>query len=81
MLDYKEPSLGFYQGGTIREAKHAQPVMRDIDSAPPWLVLTREVWDAAPQSARDKLQIVVGFHAFAYSDGLRTPEVIVVRKK
>jgi len=81
MLDYKEPSLAFYQGGTIREAKHAQPVTRDIDSAPPWLVLTRKVWDEAPQAARDKLQIVASFKAFAYSDGLRTPEVMVVRKK
>jgi 4-amino-4-deoxy-L-arabinose transferase-like glycosyltransferase len=81
MLDYKEPSLAFYQGGTIREAKHAQPVMQHVDAAPPWLVLTRDVWDAAPQSSRDRLQIVASFKAFAYSDGLRRPEVMVVRKK
>lgn len=55
--------------------------MRDIDSAPPWLVLTREVWDAAPQSSRNKLQIIASFKAFAYSDGLRTPEVMVVKKR
>lgn len=81
MLDYKEPSLAFYQGGTIREAKHAQPVMQNLDAAPPWLVLTREVWDAAPQSSRERLRIVARFKAFDYSDGLRTPEVMVVRKK
>lgn len=81
MLDYKEPSLAFYQGGTIREAKHAQPVMRNLDAAPPWLVLTRDVWNDAPQSSRDRLRIVASFKAFAYSDGLRRLEVMVVRKK
>ena len=81
MLDFKEPSLAFYQGGSIREAKHAKPVMQNLDSAPPWLVITDDVWAAAPQSTRNRLQIIASFKAFAYSDGLRKPEVMVVRKK
>lgn len=81
MLDYKEPSLAFYQGGTIREAKHWRPVMSNLDAAPPWLVMTRQVWEGAPQSARDRLEIVASFNDFDYSDSFRMPVLIVARKK
>ena len=80
MLDYKEPSLAFYQGGTIREADHARPVMEHLQSAPPWLVLTRGVWNEATPQQRAKLQVIgepaIGLN---YSDSLRPTEVFVAR--
>jgi 4-amino-4-deoxy-L-arabinose transferase-like glycosyltransferase len=82
MLDYKEPSLAFYQGGTIREAKHSMPVVEDIDSAPPWMVMTREVWDHAPPGARDRMEIVgEPLRGYNYSDSLRPVELLVVKKR
>lgn len=80
MLDYKEPSLGFYQGGTIREAKHSLPVVQDLDSAPPWLVMTREIWNQATPEARARMQIVgAPLDGLNYSDSLRPTELLVVR--
>ena len=37
MLDYKEPSLAFYQGGTIREESAMTLSHELLDRAPPWL--------------------------------------------
>jgi hypothetical protein len=80
MLDYKEPSLAFYQGGTIREADRARPGMRHLATAPPWLVMTRGAWSEATPEDRAQLEIVgepaIGLN---YSDSLRPVEVIVAR--
>jgi 4-amino-4-deoxy-L-arabinose transferase-like glycosyltransferase len=82
MLDYKEPSLAFYQGGTIREAKHSLPVVEHIDTAPPWMVMTRQIWDKAPASSRAKMEIIGHpLRGFNYSDSLRPAELLIVRKR
>ena len=46
MLDYKEPSLAFYQGGTIREETAMVATDRLLATCPPWLVMTDEVYRA-----------------------------------
>lgn len=82
MLDYKEPSLAFYQGGTIRESpKMKELVTRGhISEWTPWMVITRDVWDATPPAVRSHLQIVKSFKGLAISDGMRVEELMVVRK-
>jgi 4-amino-4-deoxy-L-arabinose transferase-like glycosyltransferase len=82
MLDYKEPSLAFYQGGTIREAAHSFPVVEHIESAPPWMVMTREVWNHATPQTQAQLQIIgPSLKGFNYSDSLRPTELLVVKKR
>lgn len=82
MLDYKEPSLAFYQGGTIREAKHSLEVLKQLDAAPPWLVMTREIWDQATPEERSHLQIVGSpMRGLNYSEKGRVIEILIVRNK
>jgi 4-amino-4-deoxy-L-arabinose transferase-like glycosyltransferase len=82
MLDYKEPSLGFYQGGTIREADRFIPSVQYRPPVPKYLVLTRDLWSQAMPQQRATLPIVgepvVGLN---YSDSLRSVEVLVVRNE
>jgi 4-amino-4-deoxy-L-arabinose transferase-like glycosyltransferase len=82
MLDYKEPSLAFYQGGTIREARHSLDVLKQLDAAPPWLVMTREIWDQATPEERSQLQIVGSpMRGLNYSEKGRVIEILIVRNK
>ncbi|HEY8748345.1 MAG TPA: glycosyltransferase family 39 protein [Tepidisphaeraceae bacterium] len=80
MLDYKEPSLAFYQGGTIREAKHSLPVVQDLKTAPPWLVMTREIWNQAGPEARAQMEIIgTPLRGYNYSDSLRPADLFIVK--
>jgi 4-amino-4-deoxy-L-arabinose transferase-like glycosyltransferase len=81
MLDYKEPSLAFYQGGTIREESAMTLSSELLDGAPPWIVVTREVWDNSAQDLRQRVEIVGTARGLAYADGGRTVEVMVLRKR
>jgi 4-amino-4-deoxy-L-arabinose transferase-like glycosyltransferase len=85
MIDYKEPSLGFYQGGTIREEKSNFLLPKHWDQWPRWMVLTRDAFDGAPPESRDRLRVVADpdlpFRAWAYADGGRTVELLVVERK
>jgi 4-amino-4-deoxy-L-arabinose transferase-like glycosyltransferase len=82
MLDYKEPSLGFYQGGTIREADRFIPSVQYLPPIPNFLVMTRDLWNQATPQQRATLPIVgepvVGLN---YSDSIRPVEVLVVRNE
>lgn len=81
MLDYKEPSLAFYQGGTIRENSNTIVTPKLLETSPPWLVITREVWDKSPEASRATLDVVGTFRGLDVADGMRVVEVMVVRKK
>jgi 4-amino-4-deoxy-L-arabinose transferase-like glycosyltransferase len=82
MLDYKEPSLAFYQGGTIREATHSLKVIENLETAPPWMVVSRPIWDQTPPDIRARLEIIgPPLDGLNYSDALRPAEVLVVRKR
>jgi hypothetical protein len=70
MLDYKEPSLAFYQGGTIRESSALVASEKLLDSSPPWLVMTDDVYNARGTD-RDRLEIVARFKGLDLSAGLR----------
>ena len=81
MLDYKEPSLAFYQGGTIREESALTLSSELVDRAPPWIVVTRETWDNSAEDVRHRVEIVGTARGLAYADGGRTVEVMVLRKR
>ncbi len=82
MIDYKEDSLPFYQGGTIRP----QPKNTFLSAVPPdnwptFLVITREIWEKTPDSAKAHLQVLKTFRGLAYARGGEVLDVMVVKKK
>ena len=80
MLDYKEPSLAFYQGGTIREETAMRLTDELLDRSPAWLVITDRVWANAPADVRGRLEVVGTVRGLAYANG-REVETIVVRQR
>jgi hypothetical protein len=86
MIDYKEPSLAFYQGGTLVE----QPANRFLETTPParwpmWIVMPKTLWDAMPSEIRSQLDIVAppvrGINYAGKIDRRQAVEILVVRKK
>jgi 4-amino-4-deoxy-L-arabinose transferase-like glycosyltransferase len=82
MIDYKEDSLPFYQGGTIRP----QRKNTYLEETPPadwatWYVVTREIWDQTPDAARQHLDVLKTFHGWAYAAKGRVVDVMVLKKK
>ncbi|HMB94495.1 MAG TPA: phospholipid carrier-dependent glycosyltransferase, partial [Tepidisphaeraceae bacterium] len=82
MIDYKEPSLAFYQGGTIREQRNNDYIHTTPPSGwPRWIVLTSEVWNQTPPPIKDQLQIIGDVKGLDYADGWRKIDVLVLRKR
>jgi 4-amino-4-deoxy-L-arabinose transferase-like glycosyltransferase len=80
MLDYKEPSLAFYQGGTIREHPGTQLTREHLDSGARWLVITTNVWNRTPPELRDRFDVIDRMKGLAYAGG-RVVEVMIVRPR
>jgi hypothetical protein len=80
MLDYKEPSLAFYQGGTIREDAATKLTQNHVDSGTPWFVITSDVWDRTDPQIQQRFDMIDRVSGFAYAGGRRV-EVLVVRVK
>jgi hypothetical protein len=82
MIDYKEPTLAFYQGGTIDPQRdNAYLEHTPIDQSPTWVVLTKDVWRATPQSIQAKWDVIDLVHGWSYADGSRIVDVMVIKKK
>jgi hypothetical protein len=86
MIEYKEPSLAWYEGGTILEER----AMRFLDENPPeswptWIVLPKSVWDRLRPDTKGMLDVVAGpFRGVNYAgkiDGRQIVDVMVLRKK
>ncbi len=82
MLDYKEPSLAFYQGGTIREGRETSLPDDPPDRWPKWVVVTGKMWDEASPRARSHFEAVgPRLHGLSYADGGRVLDVMVLRRR
>jgi len=88
MLDYKEPSLAFYQGGTIRENSATVLTARllELNKSVNWFVTTRDVWNASAPKAgeddpRDLLNVIATFRGLDVADGMRNVEVMVLQRR
>jgi 4-amino-4-deoxy-L-arabinose transferase-like glycosyltransferase len=82
MIDYKEDSLPFYQGGTIRpQSKNTYLATEPPENWPKFLVITREIWEKTPPSARERLEVLKTFKGWAYAAKGRVVEVMIVKKK
>jgi hypothetical protein len=79
MIDYREPSLAFYQGGGAREME-----VGGLSSATPpqWAVMTLAGWEKLPPEIRTRYTMVgTPTPAFVYNDGQRMLQIIIVRAK
>jgi hypothetical protein len=94
MIDYKEPSLAFYQGGTIREADTPDLLRKTPGDQPHWAVITRTAWDAIPAKFKDVAnntagqpftagphwRIIDSQRGWEYADRGRVVELLVIQK-
>ncbi len=81
MMDYMEPSLAFYQGGTIREAGDLGLGHNFLNQLPPWLVVTDEIWCHATDEVREHFEVVADIHGLDYADHLRWKDVLVIHRR
>ena len=81
MVDYKEPSLAFYEGGTIREMEHSQTVISGkTDQWTSWMVITGDVWNRSSPAVRAHLQVIAHFRGLSVADSMRDVDVMIVHK-
>ena len=81
MMDYMEPSLAWDQGGTIREAGDVGFGPKFAARLPPWLVMTREVWERAPAELRGQFEIIADEFGLEYANRGRWVHVLVVHRR
>ncbi|HTL30606.1 MAG TPA: glycosyltransferase family 39 protein [Tepidisphaeraceae bacterium] len=82
MIDYKEPTLAFYQGGTIQPERDNDYLQNNSPQKwPNWIVTTTEVWHRTPEDLRAKWEVIDQVHGWSYADGSRILDVLVAKKK
>ena len=81
MVDFKEDSLAYYQGGTIRSRDDAFLLTGPIDQWPQWIVLTRDLLAQMPPDRVAILDVIGTVPGWAYADHGRPIEVIVAKKR
>ena len=82
MIDYKEPSLAFYTGGTIREQSNNRYLADEPPARwPRWIVITRRAFDALPRQVRLDLDIVENVPGWWYASKGKVVDVLVLRKR
>jgi 4-amino-4-deoxy-L-arabinose transferase-like glycosyltransferase len=81
MVDYKEPSLAFYQGGTIREHLSEFVISGKTEQWTPWMVITRDVWNRSSPQVQAHLQVIADFRGLSVADSMRDIDLMVVRKR
>ncbi|MBC7785392.1 MAG: glycosyltransferase family 39 protein [Burkholderiales bacterium] len=79
MIDYKEPSLAFHQGGGLREQKVDDYLNQSAPAQwPRWIVTTRRVWEATRDDVRVQWNIIGSVKGVAYNEG-GEDEILVLR--
>jgi hypothetical protein len=84
MIDYKEDSLPWCEGGTIRPQRDNDFLLHNPpESWPKFIVLTGEVWRRTPFDIQRQFDILDGhpIRGLAYSDGGRVVDAFVLRKR
>jgi 4-amino-4-deoxy-L-arabinose transferase-like glycosyltransferase len=81
MIGYAEPTLAFYQGGTIREGGKIGFVRVCQPQFTPWIVLPKTMFDAAPEDLRRPFEVVGSVHGMAYADKGKWVDVLVLHKR
>lgn len=68
MIDYKENSLAFYQGGTIRPESENNFLLTHPPGAwPKWLVISDAMWKRMPPNIKDQWTVLRTVHGWLYA--------------
>ena len=81
MIGYVEPSLAFYQGGTIRPRADDFLLRNPPENWPNWIVLREEHFQALPPEKRDRLEQIASYHGFNYNIPVGPVTVLIARTK
>jgi 4-amino-4-deoxy-L-arabinose transferase-like glycosyltransferase len=81
VIGFTEPSLAFYQGGSI----HVQPDDYLVTQPPPhwprYIVLTAEILESLPPERQSRLEQIASYHGFNYNIPMGPVTVIIARKR
>ena len=80
MIGFTEPSLGFYQGGTIRPRTDKWLNETPAEQWPRWLALRSDVYDRLPPEKRGRLREVGRHSGFNYNVPIGMVTVLVLEK-
>jgi 4-amino-4-deoxy-L-arabinose transferase-like glycosyltransferase len=80
MTDFNEPSVAFYQGGTITDGAGQYLKKVPIDQWPRWIVLTRRAYDRLPAPEQARLKEVAHYKGLNYAGGGKIVDVMVAEK-
>ncbi len=80
MTDFDEPTLAFYQGGTIRDERNHYLFETPADEWPAYVVLSRKSLEKLPAEKRARLEELANYPGFNYAGGGKMVDVIVARK-
>ena len=81
-IGYEEPSLPYYQGGTLRQIK--QVGYLDITPPEQWprlMVITRDIWNVTNPERQKQIEILGTVRGLTYTAGGKIIDVMVIRKK
>jgi 4-amino-4-deoxy-L-arabinose transferase-like glycosyltransferase len=82
MIGYKEPSLAFYQGGTIREQREDDFLLTHPPSEwPMWIVIRGDLWEKVPQATKGQFDVLDVLKGWSYADKGRIRDVVILRKR
>jgi hypothetical protein len=81
MIDYKEPSLAFDQGGGAREKDDGYLVTTPPENWARWIVTTQSEWNLTPPRLRQCYQEIGRHYGLMYAGGLRPATVLVLEEK
>lgn len=82
MIDYKEPSLAFHQGGGLLEQRD-NTYLNDTPPRewPKWVVLTDRVWQGVREDVKRHWAVVGEVEGLAYNEGGRSKILIICRRE
>jgi hypothetical protein len=85
MIGYREPSLAFCQGGTIRDEEERSFLFNSSPSQwPQWIVTTRGLYEDLGKEHPERQQLleVISTHrGINYNTGCRLVDVLILRKR
>ena len=76
-----EPSLAFYQGGTIRPRGKDFLEKEAVEKWPTWIVLTKQIYESLPPERRGRLEQIASYRGFNYNIPAGPVTVMIVRTR
>lgn len=80
-LGYQEPTLMYYQGGTVRAFESNNYFEAPRSEWAKLIVVTDEIWARLTPEVKEQIEVVGTVRGFLYSGGARVVDVMVVRGK